>query len=184
MASPPWTRIDTVLLDMDGTLLDLRFDNHFWLEHLPARWAEVHGREPVAARAELLRPAAAGTGEFVAWVHLRGGAHVTFRAAGKQFPAQVGTPLLRSDVVEVPAGETSLEGQWTALGSFRVRTALTTPRLGGAWLLIEVYAETARQDFRILSSQTVESPFGTGRVEIVEPRLGRSLTYVCKEDHP
>lgn len=86
--------------------------------------------------------------------------------------------------VEVPAGETSLEGQWTALGSFRVRTALTTPRLGGAWLLIEVYAETARQDFRILSSQTVESPFGTGRVEIVEPRLGRSLTYVCKEDHP
>lgn len=59
----------------------------------------------VAARAELPRPAAAGTGEFVAWVHLRGGAHVTFRAAGKQFPAQVGTPLLRSDVVEVPAGE-------------------------------------------------------------------------------
>ena len=46
MASPPWTRIDTVLLDMDGTLLDLRFDNHFWLEHLPARWAALHGREP------------------------------------------------------------------------------------------------------------------------------------------
>lgn len=54
MASPPWTRIDTVLLDMDGTLLDLRFDNHFWLEHLPARWAALHGREPAAAREELL----------------------------------------------------------------------------------------------------------------------------------
>ena len=26
----PWTQIKTVLLDMDGTLLDLRFDNHFW----------------------------------------------------------------------------------------------------------------------------------------------------------
>ncbi|MBT7947154.1 GMP/IMP nucleotidase [Porticoccaceae bacterium] len=30
-----WTKIDTVLLDMDGTLLDLHFDNFFWLQHLP-----------------------------------------------------------------------------------------------------------------------------------------------------
>jgi FMN phosphatase YigB (HAD superfamily) len=26
-----WADIDTVLLDMDGTLLDLHFDNYFWL---------------------------------------------------------------------------------------------------------------------------------------------------------
>ena len=25
-----WSRIDAVLLDMDGTLIDLRFDNHLW----------------------------------------------------------------------------------------------------------------------------------------------------------
>ncbi|RYY77400.1 MAG: GMP/IMP nucleotidase [Gammaproteobacteria bacterium] len=37
-----WTQIDTVLLDMDGTLLDLHFDNYFWLEHLPKRYAEIH----------------------------------------------------------------------------------------------------------------------------------------------
>ena len=49
-----WERIDTVLLDMDGTLLDLHFDNHFWLEHVPKRYAEVHGKEPDAAREELL----------------------------------------------------------------------------------------------------------------------------------
>jgi HAD superfamily hydrolase (TIGR01509 family) len=30
-----WNAIDTVLLDMDGTLLDLHFDNYFWLQHLP-----------------------------------------------------------------------------------------------------------------------------------------------------
>ena len=30
-----WSNIDTVLLDMDGTLLDLHFDNFFWLQHLP-----------------------------------------------------------------------------------------------------------------------------------------------------
>ena len=35
-----WNVIDTVLLDMDGTLLDLHFDNHFWMEHLPRAYAE------------------------------------------------------------------------------------------------------------------------------------------------
>ena len=35
-----WNVIDTVLLDMDGTLLDLHFDNHFWMEHLPRVYAE------------------------------------------------------------------------------------------------------------------------------------------------
>ncbi len=37
-----WDRIDTVLLDMDGTLLDLHFDNFFWLQHLPRVYAEKH----------------------------------------------------------------------------------------------------------------------------------------------
>ncbi|HFD86764.1 MAG TPA: GMP/IMP nucleotidase [Gammaproteobacteria bacterium] len=38
-----WGNIDTVFLDMDGTLLDLHFDNHFWLEHVPVRYAGRHG---------------------------------------------------------------------------------------------------------------------------------------------
>ncbi|WP_440905828.1 GMP/IMP nucleotidase [Catenovulum sp. SX2] len=36
-----WQDIDTVLLDMDGTLLDLHFDNYFWLQHLPKRYAQI-----------------------------------------------------------------------------------------------------------------------------------------------
>lgn len=54
MPSLPWTEIDSVLLDMDGTLLDLHFDNHFWLEHLPQRYAELHGISRALADAELL----------------------------------------------------------------------------------------------------------------------------------
>lgn len=38
-----WSQIDQVLLDMDGTVLDLSFDNHFWLELLPQRYAARHG---------------------------------------------------------------------------------------------------------------------------------------------
>lgn len=50
---PDWNRIDTVLLDMDGTILDLKFDNAFWGERVPARFAEVNGLEIVAAKAHL-----------------------------------------------------------------------------------------------------------------------------------
>jgi len=39
----PWADIDTVLLDMDGTLLDLHFDNHFWLRHVPDAIARRDG---------------------------------------------------------------------------------------------------------------------------------------------
>ncbi len=50
-----WTQIDTVLLDMDGTLLDLHFDNYFWLEHVPRRYAEARGVALDAAKAELFK---------------------------------------------------------------------------------------------------------------------------------
>lgn len=48
-----WQAIDTVLLDMDGTLLDLHFDNYFWLTHLPQRYAEHHGLDYDSARVAL-----------------------------------------------------------------------------------------------------------------------------------
>jgi len=37
-----WSEIDTILLDMDGTLLDLNFDLHFWMEYLPLVLANKH----------------------------------------------------------------------------------------------------------------------------------------------
>lgn len=50
-----WHAVDTVLLDMDGTLLDLHFDNHFWQTHLPRRYAEAHGTDPTLALQYLQR---------------------------------------------------------------------------------------------------------------------------------
>lgn len=48
-----WNEIDTVLLDMDGTLLDRHFDDHFWLEHVPARWAARNNTDLEFARTHL-----------------------------------------------------------------------------------------------------------------------------------
>lgn len=48
-----WPLIDTVLLDMDGTLLDLHFDNYFWQSHLIQRYSELHGQPYAEAERRL-----------------------------------------------------------------------------------------------------------------------------------
>jgi len=48
-----WKKINTVFLDMDGTLLDLNFDNHFWQQHVPLRYAQYHGLDIEASKKEL-----------------------------------------------------------------------------------------------------------------------------------
>jgi 5'-nucleotidase len=50
-----WRQIDTVLLDMDGTLLDLHFDNHFWQVYIPEKYAESHGLSHAEAHEECFR---------------------------------------------------------------------------------------------------------------------------------
>lgn len=48
-----WRALDTVLLDLDGTLLDLSFDTYFWRERIPRAWASARGLSLEAAQAEL-----------------------------------------------------------------------------------------------------------------------------------
>ncbi len=48
-----WEQIETVLLDMDGTLLDLHFDNHFWQHHVPLRYSQERNLTLAAAHEEL-----------------------------------------------------------------------------------------------------------------------------------
>ena len=52
-ARPDWSAIDTVLLDLDGTLLDLAFDNYVWLGRIPEIFAERHGLSIAETHAEL-----------------------------------------------------------------------------------------------------------------------------------
>ncbi|MCZ8133114.1 MAG: GMP/IMP nucleotidase [Steroidobacteraceae bacterium] len=61
-----WTAIDTVLLDMDGTLLDLGFDNWFWQDYVPEVWGRERGLAKDAALAALVPrfEAARGTLEW------------------------------------------------------------------------------------------------------------------------
>ncbi|MBH0193693.1 MAG: hypothetical protein HP492_18375, partial [Nitrospira sp.] len=45
-----WEKIKTVLLDMDGTLLDLNYDTHFWRELVPQRYALSRGLDIPTAK--------------------------------------------------------------------------------------------------------------------------------------
>ena len=52
-ANIDWKPIKTVLLDMDGTLLDLYFDNYFWQEYMPVKWGEMNNMSAELAKAKL-----------------------------------------------------------------------------------------------------------------------------------
>ncbi|MEO8314226.1 MAG: HAD-IA family hydrolase [Pseudomonadota bacterium] len=48
--------IDTLLLDLDGTLLDLAFDTHFWLEVVPEYYGVLRGMSGPEALEKEIRP--------------------------------------------------------------------------------------------------------------------------------
>ena len=53
MIKVDWQQIKTVFLDLDGTLLDLHFDNHFWLEYVPIHFADKHAISVADAKHQL-----------------------------------------------------------------------------------------------------------------------------------
>ncbi|ALP40766.1 GMP/IMP nucleotidase [Aeromonas schubertii] len=59
----PWRDIDTVLLDMDGTLIDLHFDSHLWQTLVPERYAARHAlaQDEAKRRIDAHYEAVAGT---------------------------------------------------------------------------------------------------------------------------
>jgi len=45
--------VETLMLDMDGTVLDLAYDNYLWLTRVPEAYAERHGLSAAEARDRL-----------------------------------------------------------------------------------------------------------------------------------
>lgn len=64
-----WHAIDTVLLDMDGTLLDRHFDDYFWEQYVPEHYSLLHDLSIEGARSHLLDQYRAREGTL-AWTDL------------------------------------------------------------------------------------------------------------------
>lgn len=61
-----WARVEWVILDLDGTILDLAYDNYFWQVAVPERYARHKGLSVDAARAAL-QPAFEATRHTLPW---------------------------------------------------------------------------------------------------------------------
>ena len=59
-----WSKIDTVLLDMDGTLLDLHYDSHFWLNVIPQQHALAKNISFEAAQVDISKRYQAVSGKI------------------------------------------------------------------------------------------------------------------------
>jgi putative hydrolase of the HAD superfamily len=112
---PDWSSIDIVLLDMDGTLLDLRFDNHFWLEVIPQRYAQLH-RITIDRAREVLNPRFAAKQGTLDWYC------IDFWTQELSLDIAELKRELRENVRFLPGAESFLQ----ALKNRRVRTALVT----------------------------------------------------------
>lgn len=114
MTFPDWAAVDIVLLDMDGTLLDLRFDNYFWQELIPERYAHRHGISLERAHAELAPRFAATHGTLdwycidywtrelsldIAELKRQAREHVRFLPGAEAFLASLRTARLRTALV-------------------------------------------------------------------------------------
>ena len=64
-----WDSIDTVFLDMDGTLLDKYYDDYFWGEHVPKTYA-IKNQLDIDAAKELLRAVYKSVENTLQWTNL------------------------------------------------------------------------------------------------------------------
>ncbi len=115
MTFPNWATIEIVLLDMDGTLLDLRFDNFFWQELIPERYASRHGISLERAHEELTPRFAANHGTLDWYC-------IDYWSRELSLDVAELKREMREHVRFLPGAEAFLE----SLRAARVRTALVT----------------------------------------------------------
>jgi putative hydrolase of the HAD superfamily len=145
--APDWSTVETVCLDMDGTVLDLRFDNLFWLEALPRRWAEVHGLDPAGAFARL-KPrfdARRGTLDWYCIDHWSEELGVDVAALKRE---------LRDEIRYLPGAESFLD-RLRALGK---RVLLTTNAHPHSLAIKDGHTGLSRHFDRVVSSHEIGVP--------------------------
>ena len=142
-----WSRVDHVLLDMDGTVLDLAYDNHFWFDFLPSRYAAHHGVTVDQANA-VLHPEFRATAGTLNWYCLDYWSRFT------QLDIVAMKAEVRHRIAILPSSEAFLD----AVRSSGRSLWLTTNAHHGSWRLKLAETGIGRYFDEVLSSHDFGAP--------------------------
>ncbi len=172
---PDWSSIETVCLDMDGTVLDLRFDNYFWLEVVPQRYGALHGLTPAAALEKLSRKIDAWRGrlEWYCIDHWTAELGLDIEALKKEF---------REHIRFLPGSERFLD----RLGSLGKRRLLTTNAHPKALAVKHRQTGIGRHFDVLVSSHVLGAPKETAEfwTRLVTTYGIEAASALCVDDHP
>jgi HAD superfamily hydrolase (TIGR01509 family) len=127
-------RCKTLMLDMDGTILDLAYDNYMWLTHIPERWGEKNGMSLSEARKHLFTRYGAVQGDLhwycldhwserldldVMQLHRDNHERIDFLPGAREFLAAIHAMDIEVLLVTNSHGDTlELKDQVTGLGEY------------------------------------------------------------------
>ena len=177
-----WNAIDTVLVDMDGTLLDLAFDNTFWLELLPEHYAEVHGISVADAREALARrfDSIAGTLNWYCLDHWTRDLELDIRSLKRRSAHLVRfLPGAREFLASVRARGKHL---WIVTNAHRDTLAVKTEQTGIDRLVDRVVSShdlrAPKESAEFWRGLERQHPFDRGRTLLIEDSLAVLATAV------
>jgi len=170
-----WDGIDTVLVDMDGTLLDLAFDNFFWLELLPEHYAEANGVSVAEARTALARrfDAIAGTLNWYCLDHWTRDLELDIRSLKRRSAHLVRyLPGAREFLASVRARGKHL---WIVTNAHRDTLAVKTEQTGIDRLVDRVVSShdlrAPKESAEFWQGLGQQHPFDCGRTLLIEDSL-------------
>lgn len=172
-----WSAIDHVLLDMDGTILDLAYDTHFWQHLLPRRYAAHHGLSLEHAE-DRLRPQFEATQGTLNWYCLDHWSAVT----GLDIIAMKTEPETRARIAPLPGSLRFLEqvhasgrALWLATnahhGSWRPKLEATGIGAYFEKILSSHDFGAPKEDARFWSALQARHPFDPSRTLFADDSL-------------
>ena len=172
---PRWNEIEVVLLDMDGTVLDLAFDNYFWRELVPEEYARLKGLTLVQAQ-EWLDPHFRGLQGQLEWYCLDHWSGLT------GMDMAMLTAQVRERIAPLPGSEDFLQSArasgrevWLVTNAHRGSWELKMEHTGFALHFDRILCShdfgVPKEDARFWPAMRAQNPFNAERALFVDDSL-------------